>query len=217
MSFLPGWFPGAVAASRSLRFVQSATEVNPGTDIVVPSGVLAGDLLVFHNMCRTAFSAVAPSGFTLINTDSRSDSGSTVTVSLYYKVAAGTESGTTLTGMADDSDNAIELLHFRAIPPMTSITVGDAEGYVSASAPSLVCSASAGNAPLVVLGAYVDGDSSGLSSPAMSPSEDASVFEGGFSMVKYKIYNISPQDTTISMVDNGNFNGLQSCYLQCNF
>ncbi len=213
MSLIPAMLPSLP----ELRFVQSTAAANPATDIVVPSGVIAGDLLIFHNMCRTAFSAVAPSGFTLIHTDSRSDSGSTVTISLYYKIAVGTESGTTLTGMPDDSDNAIELLHFRASQPIASITAGDVEGYVSASAPSLVCSASAGATPLVVLGTYVDGDSSGLVSPAMTPTEDASVGTSGFSMVKYKIYNDGPQDTTISMGDNGNFNGMQSCYLSCTF
>lgn len=202
---------------RELRFIQSSTLANPATDIVVPSGVIAGDLLVFHNMGRSSLAAVAPSGFTLINAESRTDAGSTLTISLYYKVAVGTESGTTLTGMADQSDNAIELLHFRASEPIASITAGDVEGYASAGVSALTCSASAGTPPLVVLGTYVDGDSSGLGTISMSPAEDDTVGVSSFSKIKYKIYNDSPQDTVVDMADTGNFNGSQACYLQCNF
>lgn len=212
MSFIPLLPPPA-----ELFFVQSTNVLNPGTDIVVPSGVAAGDLLLFMNMCRSASSPVQPSGFTFINSQTRSDSGSTAIGAAYYKVAVGTESGTTLTGIADSSDNTIELLHFRASYPISSITVGDIESQGTSADPSAQnCQASAGAPPLVVIGHYIDGDSSGLGTTSMSPSEDGTVSSGGFVQVKYKIYNGTPEDTSVDMSDTGNYNVMQSFYLQCN-
>lgn len=211
-------FPIIPSSGPQLRFVQSHVVENPGVDIVVPSGVLAGDLLVFHNITRSApGGAVQPSGFTEINVASRNESGTICVVSLYYKIAVGTESGTTLTGMPDDSDNAIELLHFRADQAIVSVTAGDVEGSVSPNGLSFTCSASAGTAPLVVIGAYVDGDSSGIGATSMTPTEDATITNGAYVQVKYKIYNDSPQNTGLTLADGGNFNCLQSCYLQVAF
>ncbi len=199
-----------------LFFVQSTNAVNPGTDIVVPSGVVAGDLLLFTNMCRSASSPVQPSGFTFINSQTRSDSGSTAIGAAYYKVAVGTESGTTLTGIADSSDNTVELLHFRASYPIASITAGDIESEGTSADPSpQICRPT--TPPSVVIAHYIDGDSSGLGTTSMSPTEDGTVSSGGFVQVKYKIYNGTQSDTTIDMSDTGNYNVMQSFYLQCNF
>ncbi len=209
MSLLP-----TMLFARELLLVQSAVEDNPATDIVVPSGVQAGDLLIFKNMCRARLGdAVTPSGFTVIINDSSTADNSVV--GIFYKIAVGTESGTTLTGMPDDSDNAIELLHFRGSSPITAVSVVDLESASSSADPGpFTCSAGSGTPPIIVFLSYADGDGSGNMVPSMTPAEDGTVSAAAFSGVLYKLMANESQDVVNDATDAGNMNHLESFYLQ---
>lgn len=92
-----------------------------GVSSITPAaGIIAGDLLLFGNFINSTTAAVAPSGFTNIYNLSRSVGG-TERITLYYKIAVGTESGVALNGITNSN---IAFYHLRWLKqPITSVSV----------------------------------------------------------------------------------------------
>jgi hypothetical protein len=200
----------------SLSFVTSAN-VNAGVStsdtITAPAGIQAGDLIVLYDTRNAVITPAAPSGFSIAVSTS---SGITAVIS--YKISAGTESGTTITGMTGTSVTYNMLLAvFRGNQLIKAVTVGSANQQNTAGAPTnQSCTASGGLPPLIIVASYHN-DSTGtaISPRGFSPAADGEITSNTHNFLDYKIYNVSPADTTISMADFGTNNTLQSCYLAC--
>jgi hypothetical protein len=195
----------------SLTQILSASGTQTAT-VAVPSGVQAGDLLVFCDLAfdAAAPAAVTPSGFTnVVNTTSTN-----YRYMISYKIALGTESGTNITGTAVANKNDKALVIWRGDAPVSLVSAADSAFQAITTAPTnQVVDASAGLAPLIVLAMYAC-SASPVDVRGFSPAKDgevaAHVDEFWFA---WKTYNLSPANVTISMADEGALNALGSLYL----
>jgi hypothetical protein len=229
MNFLPGWNPGFIAAGGKLTTIAqvlSATSVESAT-ITAPVGIRAGDLIVMLDVAfgTSPVAEVIPTGFTPIVTSS---SGANFRAVLSYKLATGTEGGTSITGMTEtnlDGTFGKMIYVFRGNVPATLITVADAAAEFTTGNPAAqTVNASGGFAPLVVLGCYGCGPN-GLVNPrtftvagiAAKDGEINAFADGAYTdtdaWLAYKIYNIAPADVVIDMDDEAT-NVLMSAYIQ---
>lgn len=207
----------------SLSFVTSATvnasSAQPDT-ITAPAGILAGDLLVLVDIADIGsgtVTLVTPTGWS--SAQSVGFGGGLAASAISYKIADGTESGTTITGInvASNTHNMM-LAVFRGNVPINIVSVHSAAGQVTAGTPTnQVCTAGSGVAPLIVLSVYHSYTTGGaaITARGFSTTADGEITPNTKNYLDYKIYNASPADTTISMADFSSDNILQSCYLQC--
>lgn len=215
--FMVNQAPGSPLALSSLSFVTSAVvnnAISASDSITAPTGIQAGDLIVFWDLRFETGTANAPSGFTIAVSSSVTGMRSAIS----YKIAAGTESGTTITGMTGASQSyQVILAVFRGNIPIGSVAVGSTHQEETANAPAnQVCAASGGTAPLAVIATYSNAPPTAIATRGFSPAEDGEIATGStHGFLKYKLYNSSPADTTLTQTDNGTFNTLQSCYLAC--
>lgn len=204
----------------TLSQVLSATSVDSAT-ITAPDGISAGDLLVLLDGAWDNGGAppasVVPSGFTSIDTATTgTTSASRVTMS--YKVAAGTEGGTSLTGLPPADGGAAKALYvFRRSPAATSVSLSSPTSQATDGDPAAqTIAASGGGLPLVALAGY---SSSSIDlARTFSPTQDAEIGADGNVVdvrLAYKIYNSAPEDITIDMSDDGTDNILQGVYITC--
>ncbi len=226
-NFAPGWFPGgalAVAAPPSLTLSAQASafgtnSIGAAATVACPT-VIAGDLIVVYSIVDNG-DAVTPtasspaSGFTSARNDSLTNGRAVV----WYKIAAGTESGSTLTGMTPLGDplptvSAILVATFRGSSAIASVSVGSAAGQATTGNPNAqVVTSSSGVAPLVVICAATG--TANLTGFGFSPSADGNVTTtGSISTLQWKIYNSAPADVTVDFGDRGT-NYLQSMYFAC--
>lgn len=200
----------SVPSSDELSFVGSNTST--AASVSVSGLVSAGDAIVLFDIAINAGDApalVTPGGFTNIYSTSSASPGHRIAGC--YKIADGTE--TTLTGMAGDLAAAKIATIFRGSSAIAAIAIGDiAAESTNGNPASQTCNASGGATPLIVFGSY---DSGGSVDPrTFSPAADAEIAVFTFFFAKYKIYNSTPQDTTIDMDDEGVANGLASFYME---
>jgi hypothetical protein len=188
----------------------SQTSASAST-IAWPASIQAGDLAVLFDQGDAIGSpptSVIATGFTAL-----ANATSVVVRSIAeYKILTGTETGS-ITGL-NGTQNMKALYIFRGDIPITSVSpsVWNAEGTTGDPALQTVA-ASGGVAPLVVLAA-AHGTNGTTSFSTASPAFDAAVSFGPSNIGRsgYKIYNSSPLDHTVDMVDN-NDNALISGFL----
>jgi hypothetical protein len=158
--------------------------------------------------------SVTPTGFTLWKSDPGTNSAR---LSLSYKLAAGTESGS-LTGMNGNLRNHKIMLVFRGTVAFTSLTASTAvsSGATDADPAAQTFAASGGTAPLVVIGATCVQTGGVMPDFNMSPTQDG-LYDNGVDNLKlgYKIYNVSPVDVTLDMGDDGVGNDIMGGYISC--
>jgi hypothetical protein len=144
------------------NFLHTITKISTVTasssTITVMSNVQAGDLLVLFdygfNFSGASITNVIPSGFTSIGTVTENNLDNNIRATMSYKIATGTESGTTLTGINSNSETKILIL-FRGNKIISAVTVGsfvsdtDDKGPVSATITS-----SSGLTPLIIFADY---------------------------------------------------------------
>lgn len=221
MGFLPGAFPGAVAAAGAPAGLTSvalhALAGSSAASLIVPASVQAGDLLFFFDGARSPLAvpaALVPAGFTQINHHSVSGLVGTRVITS-YKIATGADAGSAMTGMNGGALNEKGLLVFRGNAPIGAVTVGDPEGVGTSGDPAAqTVTAGAGVPPLIVFGTYVTGNAA-VNTRAMTPAKDGeyNCGLGGATWTAWKIYNAAPANVTVDMNDE-DVNVLQSCYLQ---
>lgn len=221
MSFLPGMYPGAVTGgvdAMEVSFIDSANS-NVAT-ITAPATIVAGDLLILFQSSTSSGSpptAVTPSGWTNLVNDSLDYGVAGDRVMVDYKIAAGTEDGSTITGMDGSLDDRKVMLQFRGDPVIASVSLQDlAIEFANAGDPAgQTCNASGGVVPLIVFGLWSNAGGS-IDPRSFSPAADGEVAVSGSTAfyVKYKIYNSSPANVSVDMEDEGNENILASFYLQ---
>jgi len=121
----------------SISFVTSATSTT--TSIVCPT-VQAGDIIVLFNYARSTNSftptSVTPTGFTGIGSGASFNATLAVREQPFYKIATGTESGTTLTGMTGTGAQNILLLVYRPNASINQITISTPTAQATDSAPT---------------------------------------------------------------------------------
>lgn len=211
---------GAGGGLKTLTQVLSATSVNLAT-ITAPVGIQAGDLIVMLDSPSALGippTAVVPTGFTsIVNTSATI--GGTVGMRMIcsYKIAVGTEGGTSITGMDGSTADDKVILVFRGNIPITTITPADTDGAMIGTDPvAQTVTASGGASPLIVFGAY---SSTNTIDPrtftvAGVAAKDGEVNSSNFNYLAWKIYNSAPADVVIDMDDEGTAMGMQSFYLQ---
>ena len=119
----------------TISYISSVTSTT--STITAMSNINSGDLLVFFgfsfNNEVSIPNNVTPSGFTLISNHSDSyDPESYGRWVAYYKIANGTEDGSTLTGMSAYLDRK-QLIQFRANSPISTVTPLDVTTVASSN------------------------------------------------------------------------------------
>jgi hypothetical protein len=201
----------AAAATVSLAFKSSAVGTSTAGTIVAPTGIVAGDIIVLYDNAAnnsTLPAALIPSGFVGILNNTLSTNRRVI---CSYKIATGSESGTTITGMSVNNVVAKIMLVF-SINRASPVTVKSVQYEATDGDPvAQVIPSGSGTAPLVAIGFNRNTSGTGIS---MSPTEDGSVVNSGH-FGYYKIYNSNPAtNVTFDGGDGGVNNMLMSFYLE---
>lgn len=207
---------GSNFASSSGIFVsyKDATSGINVTSITAPNNISQGDILIFFDRALTASGGAAPttaipSGFTSISNLTLGSRRQIVS----YKEAAGTESLSTLTGMSSTSSNTKRCVVFSTNIVNPTLTIQSLNAQMTNATPSnqTITSGSSLN-PLVAIAYLGQGT---FSSFTFTPTEDGALdTTTSNNQVRYKIYNSSPSNITVTAGDGGNENGLQSFYIE---
>jgi len=199
------------AGTVSLAFKSSAVSTLTAGTIVAPSGIVPDDIIVLYDNVSMASgfpTSLVPSGFTSI-LDNTTSTNRRVICS--YKIATGSEGGTTITGMSSNNTNAKIMLVF-STNGASSVNVKSVQYEGTDNDPAAqVISSGSGTAPLVAIGFNRNTSGTGIS---MSPTEDGSVVNSGH-FGYYKIYNSNPvTNVTFDGGDGGVNNMLMSFYIE---
>jgi hypothetical protein len=223
LGFIPGFLP-PIAADTALRLTQVLSATDPsGAAFTLPTGIQVGDLIVVFDLAVSAGgdpSAVIPSGFNQVVTVSDGAARGL----LSYKIAAGTEGGTSLNGMDSTIEGKLTYVFRGNNKAIASAVPTDVNSQSTGANPTAqVVNASGVATPLIVIGCYGTNTSAGNLDPrTFNPAKDgeinvtlAGAGNDDFMYLAYKIYNSNPADVTIDMDQEGNRNVLMSCYFAC--
>ena len=208
----------------SISFVSSAIySVNASTGtsspVTLPATIQENDIIVVY--CTTGDSNTStpptqntPSGYTLIDTASAGNVGAADAerAHLYYKVAVSGDAGATLTITSSSSNyRAICVGVFRttkgSAPTITNASINSAGG--TANLANQTVTAGSGVAPLIVFAAYVN-----TSTRTFTPAQDGDITTANTRVLRYKIYNSSPANTTVGSTISAQVICMQSFYMQ---
>lgn len=196
--------------SSSVAFVTSVT--SEASSLTVPSGILAGDLLFFTQRVPDTTVATVPSGFT----DIILSEASALDHRTSYKIAAGTEGGTSITG-STGSSYASTLLVFRG-GGWSSVSTGTWNGQGLTSGDPSSQTVTAQTDKVIVIGTTGTRSSTLTGFQTESPAFDDVVIltnsNGDSISTGYKIYQADSVSHTIDVTDNGTRPTLQSGYLK---
>lgn len=190
--------------------------------ITMPASVIAGDVAVLldfsSNSSASAPTNVVPSGWTQIGSgnDYFIDDAVGARVTMSYKILAGTEGGTSITGMAGTYPKKVMFV-FRGNRAVAAVTAGSFTSTISLTNPSSITvgTTTASLCPLVVMGLGGCNNSTAAFTTE-SPAFDATVSPADADAIAgYKIYNSSPAMHTIDIADLGAINGLVGAYISC--
>lgn len=200
--------------------------------VTLPLDIREGDLIICANQAWNTSSTAAapPSGFTSMMTWHLSAVLSGVTrysrTCVSRKIAAGTEGGTTLTGMSlTGSVNpgaALGVVVFRGNKKITSVSAAqdfDGVGTTGGSAISRNVDAADGDEPMLVV-SYVQNLGATFSSVnqrLMTPSADDELVFGSNNMaLRWLFYgaNETPEDNLLSMQAWSGTRMLSNCYIE---
>lgn len=184
--------------------VESIDGSSPFT-VTLMGTVNSGDLLVFYEHLTVSsgvtLTTAAPSGWTYA-AGQTSATGGTGTeflkIALYYKIADGSEGGTTLTSnITSGSATGSRLRVLRFTGGVSTITVGGAtSGYDASSGFSIA--ASGGTAPQLVIFSLGVRTSGSFSSQSVSSGVHAQFSGDDSATYGYDIQNSSASDITVS-------------------
>ena len=187
------------------------------------STIQAGDLIVValnsaNINTSTPPSLTLPAGYTSIVSKGayNSPSADAQTETWAYKIATAADAGASVTYSSDTGAvyrSAVSMV-FRPNAPATTITSGSINSFGTTGSqttpPTQTVTASSGATPLIVFASYLIGGGGTVPTRTFSPTADQEIP----SYYKYKIYNSSPLDTTVSdTISGGTCNSLQSFYL----
>lgn len=203
------------ASPLELTFVASAITTS-GANITIPATAQIGDVAVLVDRASTNLSApasVTPTGWTAVNNLTNTGT-SQPRQNLSMKTLVSGDPGLAITGMNGGNNNSKLMLVFRPSKPAT-FAAQDVAGQATTAAPTnQTVNASSSVKTLIVFAAYGSGSAQSVSTKSFSPSADAEIASGTALYLAYKIYNSNPADVTVSMVDSGNSNLMQSFYVE---
>lgn len=235
MSFLPGHFPGAVAAVGGAEPLTSlsvfGSDFDRDASPMVPVGVQAGDIIVVAEyVASTDINPATPAGFTAWMTYGLAVSdgnGFQSWLRVSHKVAIGTEGGTSINAANGNHTELRGVVIIRPNTPATTITATPTAGTnpvtngwnTNGNPEPITLAAGSKQAPLIVFGFY--GAAGTVSPRTMTPAKDGEIGSnpsGGSEFdafyIAWKIYNSTPANVTIDMEDEGNLNLLAGGILE---
>lgn len=169
--------------------------------ITIPSTSAEDDLaLLFDfgwNSSTSAVTDVVPTGWTGVLTAADTSGGKQARVRISYKILAGGDPGSSVTGINDTNDAKVMLVF---AGPISSVTPQDLASFCDSSNPSAqTANASGGSPALIVFGCHGYSYSTGAAFSTASPAFDETVIEPVTSdlIAGYKYYASGPQDHTI--------------------
>lgn len=206
----------AIESSAEVVLLDSNSVV--GSTVTVPAGVQSGDLIVISDWVRHSSTPteVIPSGFTVLHNSGLLNSRRRLILS--YKIAAGTEGGTLITGMSGNEGNYKVLMVFRANFTPSGISPGTPAFTTTDGNPTEQVIGAAGEpTPGIVFAVYASFDGASVVDPRTftGATMDAELSANVRHYLKYKIFNggSTPADVTIDMDDEGSSNTLQGIYI----
>jgi hypothetical protein len=215
MFVFPAPYVAGGAAITSIVQQASATSENLST-VTLPADINAGDLLIFLDLDVRA--APAPASTTPAGWEPLLTYGGDVTTSGFqdrldvsYRIADGTEGGTSLGGHSGGTGNDKLVVTFRPDTAITSVIGTDSGGENTSGNPAAVAvNAGSETAPLLALGFYAT--ASAVINPrtftvAGSPAKDGEASNVDQNLwLAWKIYISSPANVSVDMDDEGNLN-----------
>ena len=191
-----------------------ASNVSSSASLTVPT-VQAGDFLILFNGCGTNNSTtpptlVSPSGWTNIYNFSTTTSPAN-RQSCFYKIATGSEGGTTITGMASGlAGNTLELIVYRPNASIITVTPGTVTSQGTGAVPTNQTLTLSGiTAPSLGFAYYSYSTSAtGVGSSTTTPTRQIALLVTTFGTYgrinTYENLNTAGlANSTISMTDNG--------------
>lgn len=207
-------------ADRTLRQVWLfASATSAAASVTAPAGIQKGDLMVLIDAPESAVAintASVPSGFTQFR-DVPSSGWETKAV-MSYKIADGTEGGSTITGMTGAVENAKVLLVFRGRARITTMTMVANSNNISNGDPSGVIANFSGitpaASPVIAMGTVQCRGATPPPFQTQSPAFAASL-TGGHLRVGYTIYDKAAalSNQNVDLDDNGQGNLVTVCGL----
>jgi len=150
MNMLGGTFGGG--SLDSLSFISRTDSPDSSTaTVTMPSGIQSGDLLLIQEYGPDVTSVIGgniPSGFTKI-VDSEH---AAVDHRVHYKIATGSESGSTVTGQTGSNED-MSLFVFRGSAAIASVTVWSTNATDNTNYPSVSISPNTSDPTIVFFGA----------------------------------------------------------------
>lgn len=195
-----------------LAYVASSSDTTLPS-VTMPSGINSGDLII---VVQNVYNDPAPTlaygtGFTSL--DGRLATGSTgIRLAISYKIAAGTEGGTSIGGFMDGNasyENAIVFV-YRPDFSISSVTIHDIADEETDFNPAAQTVNASGQAERTI----VIGNSWGGAMTQYTLTPDATVSTSGTMNVKMTAQAPYGSDCTVDMPDYGTANTLYSCYLK---
>lgn len=188
-----------------------ATNVDP----TIPSGVLAGDLLIAMALDGGIANGITtPSGWTSVASNEASGS---VRGSIVAKVASGSESGSLSLFTSAVADAGIVLALTGGLTSLGSVIDPDAEATTGNPTAQIKNASTLGTLPFVVVAFY--GAIGGVTTRTFTGDTPDAEKGATEAYVKWKYYaaGSSPSDITVDMDDDGGDNFLASAIIEVNF
>lgn len=185
------------------------------TTLTLPASILDGDLIVIVDRFVNSSglpSDTAISDYTRIHTVT---GGSTVRISLYYKIAVAADSSANVTVPTGTTGLRATGVVLRPDEAITGVTQGGEVGEISNNNPaSQNITSGSGVAPLVAIAAWANGGSDSAISPRTQSPAMTEISDNTHQYLGYKFYASSPADQSFDMDDEGGGNALIGAYLQ---
>lgn len=184
------------AGVSALTFEEITT--GTGATLTIPSGASAGDVVVLvnraYNNSSTEPTYTIPTGFSAIGDDLLSSGANRIKVVNSYKILDGGDPSATITGMAVDTANEMQLIRYSCDVAASSVTLQsfNAEGTPGDPAAQTILGASY-SAPMIMVGSHAA--RTGFPSTALSVTADGTDLTGSLK-TECLAYNSSPANVT---------------------
>ena len=203
-------FKPASGAITSVDYITS-TVISDSTTITCPASISSGDLLLFvdHNGLNNP-TLVTPTGWTLIATTADAFD----TNGLFWKIADGTESSSTITGMSN-AYGGKAIIQFRAndSQAITSFSIDGVVSTITDGDPGQqTVAASGGTIPVVGIALFIT-EATQVDPRTTSITPDQEIVADQSVYIHIYQQTSSPADYTFDMADDGYSNSLIGCYL----
>jgi len=220
------------AGSQKIIFVASATggatnSSATSTSVTLPSSIRANDVIfifaeVGNSNSATPSTFTTPSGYTLINAATASNTGAADSdaSSLYYKVAAAGDAGATLTiTHTTGNQRSIIAAVFRPLKGgTTTVTTASVNSYgvvtasgTAANPPNQTITSGSGTPPLIAFAAYVNCATRGF-----TPTQTAEITNPAISgrQLRWRIFGPSSTNVTVTGTTTSTDVIMQSFYMR---